>query len=468
MTLSRRPRLRARTLLALGAAGTGLALPRPGGAQDRPMGTAPMAPAAMLGPVVHAPSLSVLGMAAVAQGTAPVAPNSDLWMGATQPLGRMGRVAFAALGSGRWQVPGGAGVSTAAQGQLTVRARARVGGHRVWSAVGYGRAQGNGATAPDLMGMGPAALGAVNMEGADTTISRRVDVGALGRAEAGLLSRVRGVEVAVGFAVERATRVTTQTLTIDEPDNASLFPVAQPERVLRRQTLRTLQRRDLATAMASLGFTTHRTTWLVSVAAPVAKWISSDALAPTPRPVPTVASVAVVQPVTQWLSLVAAAASSPVTVGGTMLRDDVTDGRRGLAPVVALGVRVARLPLGRNADTPSGILGFETRTLGAVDAATLTLGAPLAAGTDTLRVILLVDAPRAESVELMGDATEWLVRGMQRHPSGRWRAELALPPGVHRVMVRADGGPWVAPPGLPLGADDFGAPVGMLLIGGRR
>jgi hypothetical protein len=274
--------------------------------------------------------------------------------------------------------------------------------------------------------------------------------------------------VAVGFAVERATRVTTQTLTIDEPDNASLFPVAQPERVLRRQTLRTLQRRDLATAMASLGFTTHRTTWLVSVTAPVAKWISSDALAPTPRPVPTVASVAVVQPVTQWLSLVAAAASSPVTVGGTMLRDDVTDGRRGLAPVVALGVRVARLPLGRNADTPSGILGFETRTLGAVDAATLTLGAPLAAGTDTLRVILLVDAPRAESVELMGDATEWLVRGMQRHPSGRWRAELALPPGVHRVMVRADGGPWVAPPGLPLGADDFGAPVGMLLIGGRR
>jgi hypothetical protein len=35
-------------------------------------------------------------------------------------------------------------------------------------------------------------------------------------------------------------------------------------------------------------------------------------------------------------------------------------------------------------------------------------------------------------------------------------------------MVRADGGQWVAPPGLPLGADDFGAPVGMLLIGGRR
>jgi hypothetical protein len=427
-----------------------------------------MAPAAMLGPVAHTPSLAVLGMASVAQGSAPVAPNSDLWMGATQPLGRMGRVAVAALGSGRWQVPGGAGVSTAAQGQLAVRARAQVGGSRVWSAVGYGMAHGNGATAPDLLGMGPAALGAVNMEGADTTISRRVDVGTLGRAEAGVLSRVRGVEVAVGFAVERATRITTQTLTIDQADDGGLTTAFPPERVLSTQTLRTLQRRDLATAMASLGFTTHRTTWLVSVTAPVAKWITSDALAPTPRPVPTVASVAVVQPITQWFSLVAAAASSPVTVGGTMLRDDVTDGRRGMAPVVALGVRVARLPLGRHADTPSGILGFETRTLGAVDAATLALGAPLAAGTDTLRVILLVDAPRAESVDLMGDATEWLVRSMQRHPSGRWRAELVLPPGVHRVMIRADRGQWVAPPGLPLGADDFGAPVGMLFIGGRR
>jgi hypothetical protein len=422
----------------------------------------------MFGPVVHAPTLSVLGMASVAQGNAPITQNSDLWMGATQPLGRLGRVSVAALGTGRWQVPSGAGVATAAQGQLALRARAQVGGSRVWSAVGYGMAHGNGATAPDLLGMGPAALSAYELVGADTTISRRVDVGTLGRAEAGVLSRIRGVELALGFAVERATRVTTQTLTIDQADDAAPYLPPQPGRLVHSQTLRTLQRRDLATAMASLGFTTHHTSWLVSVAAPVAKWITSDPLAPTPRPVPTVASVAVVQPVTQWLSLVAAAASSPVTVGGTVLRDDVTDGRRGMAPVVALGVRVARLPMGRSADTPSGILGFETRTLGLVDAATLTGGVPLAGGSDTLRVILLVDAPRAESVELMGDATAWLVRGMQRHPSGRWRAELVLPPGVHRVMIRADRGQWVAPPGLPLGADDYGAPVGMLIIGGRR
>jgi len=446
----------------------GLLLPRGGGAQDRPLGTAPVTPAGMLGPVVHAPTLSVLGMAPVAAGNAATAHQGDLWMGASQPLGRMGRVAFATVGTGRWQVPAGAGDATAAHGQVALRARAQVGGSRIWSAVGYGMARGNGASPTELLGMGQGALGGINFESVDTTISRRVDLGTLARAEAGLLTRARGVEMAVGFSVERATRVTTQTLTIDAPEEQGFVTVGLPGRMVSTQTLRTLQRRDLATAMASLGFTTHRTTWLVSVAAPVAKWVSSDALAPTPRPVPTVASVTLVQPVTQWLSVVAAAASSPVTVGGTVLRDDVTDGRRGMAPVVAFGVRVARLPLGRRADAPGGILGFETRTLGTVDAAAVADGAPLAVGSDSIRVILLVDAPRAESVELMGDATQWLARGLQRLPSGRWRAELALPRGVHRVMVRADLGQWMAPPGLPLGADDFGTPVGMIVIGGRR
>jgi hypothetical protein len=316
--------------------------------------------------------------------------------------------------------------------------------------------------------MGASAMGWINFESVDTTISRRIDLGALARAEAGVLTRAGGVEVAMGFAVERATRVTTQTLTIDAPDLGGFVTAGGPERVVRTQTLRTLQRRDLATAMASLGFTTHRTAWLVAVTAPVAKWVTSDALAPTPRPVPTVASVTVVQPVTQWLSLVAAAASSPVTVGGTVLRDDLTNGRGTLAPVVALGLRVARLPRGRSADTPSGILGFETRTLGTVDAASISGTDPLAAATDSVRMILLVDAPRAESVELMGDATQWVARGLQRLPSGRWRAELALPRGAHRVLVRADLGQWVAPPGLPLGADDFGTPVGMIIVGVPR
>ena len=87
---------------------------------------------------------------------------------------------------------------------------------------------------------------------------------------------------------------------------------------------------------------------------------------------------------------------------------------------------------------------------------------------DTLRVVLLIDAPRAESVELMGDATEWMVTQMQRAANGRWRAELKLAPGMHRITVRADGGAWIAPPGLPMGSDDYGSPVGMIAVRGKR
>jgi 1,4-alpha-glucan branching enzyme len=83
---------------------------------------------------------------------------------------------------------------------------------------------------------------------------------------------------------------------------------------------------------------------------------------------------------------------------------------------------------------------------------------------DTLRVVLLIDAPKAESVELMGDATQWSITQMRRLPNGRWRAELKLSPGMHRVTVRADGGQWIAPPGLPIGNDEYGSPVGMIIV----
>jgi 1,4-alpha-glucan branching enzyme len=84
-----------------------------------------------------------------------------------------------------------------------------------------------------------------------------------------------------------------------------------------------------------------------------------------------------------------------------------------------------------------------------------------------VRVELVIDAPRAGSVELMGDATEWTVTHLARLRDGRWRTELRLPPGVHRIAVRSDGGPWMAPPGLPTGNDDFGTPVGLIILRGR-
>lgn len=435
-------------------------------------GDAPIAPAATIGPVTDASTFSVLGMAALPDGTGnALSQRNDLWLGATQPLGRIGHVRFAALGTGNWRVPDGVGTAGQLEGTLALRARARVGEQRVWSAISYGHASVNGLNpTADRLGhaMPPMMAGGFDLRAVDTTVSRRVDVGAISRAEAGVMTNVSGMEFSFGFSVERATRTTTQTLTIEEPEAITMPTVGGFARLVSNRTTRSLQRRDIATGIASLGFHTGPTSWLVSVTSPVATWISSDALSPKPSMLPTVASLAVVQPITAWLSLVGAAATNAATVGGTALRDELDNRRaRSFAPVLAIGVRFARLPFRGTDGTPGGILAFETRTLGAVDSLAVEQGVSAPDG-DTLRVVLLIDAPRAESVELMGDATEWIVTQMQRATSGRWRAELKLAPGMHRITVRADRGAWIAPPGLPMGSDDYGSPVGMITVRGKR
>lgn len=459
---------------ALSAAIVAITPATPLAAQGR--GETPIAPAATIGTVTDTPALSVLGMASVPGGSGGAfAQQNDLWFGATQPLGRFGGAHFTALGRGNWRVRDVAGTDAQAQGMVSLRARARLGTQRIWSAVSYGYAGSNGVPGANLLGdlSGAQAGGGRDTRGSDTTVSRRIDVGQIGRAEAGLVNTFAGIEFAFGMSVERATRFTTQTITVDEPSQLRATS-AGAGRLVSSHSVRTMQRRDLATGIASVGFNTGATTWLLSVTAPVAQWISADELAPAVQAIPTVASLAVVQPVTGWLSLVGAAASNAATVGPNALQDQVNrpegHGNRSFSPVVALGIRISRLP-GRDHDgTPGGILTFETRTLGTVDSLSIEQGSLDRDHdeTDTLRVVLLIDAPRAESVELMGDATAWTVTQMRRHPSGRWRAELKLAPGMHRLIVRSDGGKWVAPPGLPVGNDDYGTPVGMVLIRSPR
>ncbi len=436
-------------------------------------GDAPIAPSSAIGPVTSSPTFSVLGVSTSVDGVgAPVSQRSELWMGATQPLGRLGNVRFSAIGSGNVRAKDALGGDHAAEGILALRARMRFPGAQVWSAVSYGYVNVNG----DLSARGLTPFLGTGFEGShvDTTVARRTDVGALSRAEAGILTNVSAVELSFGFSVERTSRVTTQTVTLDETSFPS--PMAMPGggHIISTHTTRSLQRRDIATGVASAGFHTGPTTWLVSVSSPVATWINSDALAPKPRVAPTIASLAVVQPVNGWLSVIGAAATNSSTVGSTVMRDDLGTGRyRSFSPVVALGLRIARLPFfGHGDDTPSGILSVETRTIGSVDSATISMPTDRSddalADRDTLRVVLLIDAPKAESVELMGDATQWLVTQMLRSKNGRWRAELKLAPGIHRITVRTDGGKWIAPPNLPAGNDDYGAPVGMIIVKGAR
>jgi hypothetical protein len=434
-------------------------------------GDAPMAPASTIGPVTDASTFSVLGIASLPDGNGnSLAQRNDLWFGATQPVGRLGRIRLALLGSGNVHFTDGVTGHAQAQGVLSVRARARLGEQRLWSAVSYGRSSVNGQPGTNPFGSSLARLMAPSIAAdpliGDTTITRRIDVGQLARAEGGMVTTYLGVDFAFGLSFERATRVTTQTFTVDVPRPMVNVPTGAG-RLTNSSTLRTVQRRDLATGIASAGFNTGQAQWLLSVTAPVARWITSDALAPTPQTVPTVASVAVVQPVTGWLSLVGAAATNGATVGGAMLRDELRN-RSAFSPMVALGVRISRLPWRDNDGTPGGILAFEARTLGVVDSASIETGRPddalLATVRDTLRVVLLIDAPKAESVELMGDATQWSITPMRRLQNGRWRAELKLSPGMHRIVVRADGGQWIAPPGLPIGNDEYGSPVGMVLV----
>jgi hypothetical protein len=97
---------------------------------------------------------------------------------------------------------------------------------------------------------------------------------------------------------------------------------------------------------------------------------------------------------------------------------------------------------------------------------------------------LLLQVPRAQSVEVMGDFTDWtpveLVPLDRRAGSGAaaarrragrgdaandvWAVALVLAPGVHRVNVRVDGGPWRPPPGLSVVRDEFGGEVGLLVV----
>jgi hypothetical protein len=80
------------------------------------------------------------------------------------------------------------------------------------------------------------------------------------------------------------------------------------------------------------------------------------------------------------------------------------------------------------------------------------------------RKTLRIRAPAAKSVELMGDITDWAPVRLHLVEPGLWETELELPPGVHRVNIRVDGGPWVAPGGTRVERTEFGGSVGILVV----
>lgn len=79
------------------------------------------------------------------------------------------------------------------------------------------------------------------------------------------------------------------------------------------------------------------------------------------------------------------------------------------------------------------------------------------------RMLRFIRLP-ARRVEVRGDFTGWEPVLLEAGPGSAWQKSFALPPGMHRVLVRIDGGEWQVPPDLPVERDEFGERVGVLFV----
>ncbi len=81
-------------------------------------------------------------------------------------------------------------------------------------------------------------------------------------------------------------------------------------------------------------------------------------------------------------------------------------------------------------------------------------------------VRLTLYAPGATAVEISGDFTDWRPVPLSRNPGNgdAWWATFRIPPGMHRINVRRDGGPWMAPGGTTRSVDDYDGEVGVFIL----
>ena len=80
------------------------------------------------------------------------------------------------------------------------------------------------------------------------------------------------------------------------------------------------------------------------------------------------------------------------------------------------------------------------------------------------RLIVRVHLRDVSNAEIAGDFTDWKPVALERLHGGWWYTVLRVPPGIHRVQLRLDGGAWQSPPGLPRADDGPGGPSGTLVV----
>jgi hypothetical protein len=75
-------------------------------------------------------------------------------------------------------------------------------------------------------------------------------------------------------------------------------------------------------------------------------------------------------------------------------------------------------------------------------------------------------ASSARTIEVAGTFTEWAPLQLDAAGAGAWALAAPLQPGQHRIMVRVDGGEWMAPANLPSVDDEVGGRVGLFTVAG--
>lgn len=84
------------------------------------------------------------------------------------------------------------------------------------------------------------------------------------------------------------------------------------------------------------------------------------------------------------------------------------------------------------------------------------------AGTEVQRITARIGG--VESVEVMGDFSDWEPLPLIRRGRDTWELLVPMSPGVHQINMRIDRGDWIAPPGMPARKDGFSGEVGIVVV----
>jgi hypothetical protein len=134
-------------------------------------------------------------------------------------------------------------------------------------------------------------------------------------------------------------------------------------------------------------------------------------------------------------------------------------GRAGSDPVTALpGSRYAVLGFRVAVGAPS-MREREEDPRPAPARAAFRIGPPESGGRE-----IVVRARDALVVEIAGDFTDWRPVSLASAGDDEWRVVLPMQPGLHRAIIRTDGGDWKAPAGTRAVENEFGHLVGEFVL----